>query len=128
MQVWKLYSENVTASIVLGMGFPLFMVAFNGSYFLKDTLGRLALVGYIVGVLECALLGESGGKITHGDFLWPMMSGMTLLWVVSTIRLAVLEQTQNKSRLQQICLQAAWFLFYLFVLFGIIYLWNALHM
>ncbi len=127
MQVWKLYSENVTASIVLGMGFPLLLVVFNGKYFVQDTLGRLALVGYIVGVLECALLGESGGKITHGDFLWPMMSGMTLLWVVALMRLAVLERTQNKSRLQQICIQTAWFVFYLYVLFGIIFLWNALH-
>ncbi len=127
MQVWRLYSENVTASIVLGMGFPLFIVALNAGYFWKDTLGRLALAGYAVGLLECALLGESGGKITHGDFLWPMMSGMTMLWVVAVLRLLVLEQTQNKSRLQRICVQAAWCIFYLFVLFGIIYLWNSLH-
>lgn len=127
MQVWRLYSENVTASVVLGMGFPLLIVAMNANYFFKDTLGRLALTGYIVGMLECALLGESGGKITHGDFLWPMMSGMTMLWVVAALRLPILEQTQKESRLQQICIQAAWFVFYLFLLFGIIFLWNALH-
>lgn len=126
MQVWKMYSENVTASIVLGMGFPLLMLVFNGRYFVKDTMGRLALIGYVVGLLECAFLGESGGKVTHGDFLWPMMSGMTLFWVVASLRLVVLEQEQNKSRLQQVCIQAAWFLFYLFVLFGIIYIRNIL--
>ena len=124
MQVWEMYSENVTASIALGMGFPLLVLALNAGYFLKDTFGRLALSGYVVGLLEAALLGESGGKITHGDFLWPMMSGMTLLWVVATLRLLVLEQTQNKSRLQRICIQAAWFVFYLFVLFGFIFLWD----
>lgn len=126
MQVWRLYSENIIASIALGMGFPLLVLLLNAGYFLKDTFGRIAISGYIVGLLECALLGESGGKITHGDFIWPMMSGMTLLWVVATLRLLVLEQTQNKSRLQQICIQAAWFVFYLFVLFGFIFLWDSL--
>lgn len=122
MEVWSLFSENVTASIVLGMGFPLFIVLLNGAYFVKDILGRLGLFGYIVGLLECALLAEGGDKLSHGDFLWPMMSGMTLLWVVATIRLLVLESYQNKNKLQQICIHAAWFVFYVFVIFGVIYI------
>lgn len=124
MQVWRMYSENVAVSIVLGMGFPLFMVLINGAYFVKNNLSRMALVGYIVGLLECALLGEGGGKITHGDFLWPMMSGMTLLWVVATLRFMVLEQRQNKTRFQQICIHVAWFIFFIYVLFGFLHIYN----
>ena len=128
MQVWRMYTENVAVSMVLGMGFPFFVVLINGVYFVKDNLGRIALVGYMVGVLECALLGEGGGKITHGDFLWPMMSGMTLLWVVAGLRFMVLEERQNKTKAQQVCNHAAWWLLLLYVLFGVIYIYNGLQM
>ncbi len=124
MQVWRMYSENVVVSIALGMLFPLFIVVVNGTYFVENNLGRVALMGYVVGLLECALLGEGGGKITHGDFLWPMMSGMTLLWIVATLRFMILEQRQNKTKLQQICIHAAWFIFFVYVVFGILYIYN----
>lgn len=126
MQVWRMYSENVVASIVLGMCFPLFIVLVNGGYFIKNNLGRMALVGYIVGLLECALLGEGGGKITHGDFLWPMMSGMTILWVVATLRFMVLDEKQNQTKVQRVLLHFAWFVFFIYVLFGFLYIYNCL--
>ncbi len=126
MQVWRMYSENVAVSILLGMGFPLLIVALNGTYFIKNTMGRLALIGYAVGLLEGALLSESGPKITHGDFLWPMMSGMTLLWVVAVLRFLVLEEKQCRTKLQQIIIHAAWFVFCMYVLFGIMYMYDIL--
>lgn len=126
MQVWRMFSENIVVSIVLGMGFPLFLVLINGAYFVKDNLGRIALIGYVVGLLECALLGEGGEKLSHGDFLWPMMSGMTLLWVVATLRFMVLESHQNKTEAQQICNHIAWILMMLYVVFGFIFIYNGL--
>ncbi len=126
MQVWRMYSENVAVSILLGMGFPLLILALNGMYFIKNTMGRLALIGYVVGLLECALLGESGGKITHGDFLWPMMSGMTILWTAATLRFLVLEEKQRKTKPQQTLIHIAWFVFFMYVLFGVMYMYNIL--
>ncbi len=122
MQVWQLFSENVAASMLLGMLFPFFILLVNAGWFVKDTLGRLALTGYVVGLLECALLAEGGSKITHGDFLWPMMSGMTLLWVVSTIRFLILQYKQNRTKKQQICIQTGWTFFFIHIAFGIIYI------
>lgn len=122
MQVWHIFSENVAASMLLGMAFPFFIVLINAGWFVRDTLGRLALTGYIVGLLECALLAEGGGKSTHGDFLWPMMSGMTLLWVVSTIRFLILQYKQNQTKKQQLCIQTGWTFLFVHMAFGIIYL------
>ncbi|MBE5868986.1 MAG: hypothetical protein E7293_08540 [Lachnospiraceae bacterium] len=121
LEVWNMYSENVILSIGLGMAFPLFMIFINGQFFLKDSLGRLALTGYLVGFLEAALLGEGGIKLSHSDFLWPMMSGMLLVWTASTLRLFVLEKTQADTKIKHILIDTGWFLFFVHVLFGILY-------
>lgn len=121
-EVWNMYTENVGLSVLTGMAFPLFMLAINSRYFLKDDLGRLALTGYCVGFLEAAFLGESGQKLSYSNFLWPMMSGMLLMWVVSVLRLLVLEKAQADSRKKRILLNAAWALFFIHVLYGLLYI------
>ena len=117
-----MYSENVVLSIALGMAFPLFIFLIDVRFFLKDDMGRLALVGYGVGFLEAALLGEGGGKLSHADFLWPMMSGMLLMWVASTMHLLVLERIQADTRGKRLLLNIAWALFCIHVLCGLIYM------
>lgn len=122
LEVWSMYSENVALSIALGMAFPLFIFLIDVRFFLKNDLGRLALVGYGVGFLEAALLGEGGGKLSHADFLWPMMSGMLLMWVASTMHLLVLERTQADTKGKRLLLNIAWALFCIHVLCGLIYM------
>ena len=122
LEVWSMYSENVVLSITLGMAFPLFIFLIDVRFFLKDDMGRLALVGYGVGFLEAALLGEGGGKLSHADFLWPMMSGMLLMWVASTMHLLVLERTQADTKGKRLLLNIAWALFCIHVLCGLIYM------
>lgn len=124
LEVWYLGTENVGLSVALGMAFPLFMVLINGEYFIKSDWGRLGLAGYGVGFLEAALLGEGGGKLAHSDFLWPMMSGMLIMFVVSMMRLLVLERTQADTRGRRLALWAAWFLFCIHVLYGLLYIWG----
>lgn len=85
MEVWSLFSENIPLSIALSLGFPLFILMLDFRFFLKDNLGRISLMGYIVSLLEAGFLTEES-KMGHGDFLWPMMSGMLLLWVTATLR------------------------------------------
>lgn len=122
LEVWNIYTENVTLSIVLGLAFPLFLIVLDGNFFFKDKLGQLALVGYGVGFLEAALLGEGGNRLGHGNFMWPMMWGMTFLFMAATLRLTVLETTQTDTRPKRFLIDAAWFLFALHVLFGILYI------
>lgn len=122
MEVWSMFTENITLSIVLGMAFPLFMIWIDARFFFQDTLGRLVLVGYAVGFLEAALLGEGGSKLGHADFIWPMMSGMLLMWMASTLRLLVLERTQADTKTKGILIDVAWFVFFLHVLCGLLYI------
>lgn len=120
LEVWRIFTQNVGLSIVCGMAFPLFMVLIDGTFFVKSDWGRLALAGFLAGFLEAALLGEGGDKLTHGDFFWPMMSGMLLMFAVSLMRLLVLERTQADTRGRKILLAAAWFLFGIHVMYGLI--------
>lgn len=120
-EVWHMYSQNVGLSIGLGMAFPLFMLLINGKYFIKSDMGRLALVGYFISLLEAALLGESGLKLEHGNFLWPMMSGMLFMFLVSAMRLLVLERQQADTKVRKILIAAAWLLFCLHVICGVLY-------
>lgn len=122
LEVWRMFSDNVALSVALGMAFPLFVLLINPQYFLRDDLGKLALAGYVVGFLEGALLGEGGGKLLHGNFLWPMISGMTVFWTVAVLRLTVLERTQADTKGKRLLVNLAWFLFMLHVFSGFSYI------
>ena len=120
LEVWKLFTENVTLSIALGLAFPLFVIMIDLRFFLKDNLGRLSLVAYAVSFLEAALLGEGGMKLSHGDFIWPMLWGMGMLFITATLRLSVLEKTQGDTKVKCFLMDAAWFIFWLHVMFGLL--------
>lgn len=122
LQVWHFFTENVGLSILVAMAFPLFMVLIDPPFFVKNDMGRLALTGYGIGFLEAALLGESGEKLSHSDFIWPMMSGMLLMWAVSAMRLLVLERTRADTGLKRNLLSGAWMIFLLHVLCGLFYI------
>lgn len=121
LEVWHMFSDNVALSVLLGMAFPLFVLLINPRYFLRDELGRLALASYGAGFLEAALLGE-GGALSHGNFLWPMISGMTVFWTVATLRLTVLERTQADTKGKRLLVDLAWFLFMLHLFCGFMYI------
>lgn len=122
LEVWNMGTDNVALCATFGLLFPLFMILIDAKYFIKSSMGKLALVGYQVSFLEAAFLGESGGKLSHADFLWPMMSGMFLVFTAALMRLLVLERTQADTKGKRLLIAAAWFLFCMHVLYGIIYL------
>lgn len=122
MEVWNMYTENVILSIALGMAFPLFLVLIDGRFFLREAIGRLALTGYLVGLLEAAVMGEEGHRLSHADYIWPMMCGMLLMWMAALLRLAVLERIHAETKWKKILIYFAWFLFCAHVLCGILYL------
>jgi len=128
MEVWKMFSDNIPISIMMTMAFPLLIVMLDLRFFLKDYLGRIALVGYGVGLLEAGFLSEAD-KMSHGDFLWPMMSGMLLMWVAALLRFLELYHACNEGTavetgkgwldcLRRFLLQTCWFVFALFVCFA----------
>ena len=121
LEVWKMFTENVTLAVLFGMAFPLFLILIDVRFFLKDNLGKLAFVGYIIGFLEAALLGEGGSKLGHGDFIWPMMAGMQLMFMASTLHLLTLEHKHADTKVKRILIDVAWTIFCLHVFFGLLY-------
>jgi len=134
LEVWSMFTENVGLAVLFGMAFPLFILLVNPDYFLKDNLGILALVGYGIGFLEAAFLGEGGAKLSHGDFLWPMMAGMLIMFMAATLHLLELEIVVNaigeiglernlrKTKIQSCLINIGWGIFFAQVLFGMIYI------
>lgn len=121
-EVWMMYSQNIYLSIFLGMAFPLLIMILDGSFFVKDQLGRLAVVCYFVGLVQALLLGEGGEKLSHGNFIWPMLSAMLILWTVSVIRLLCLESSKITVTWKKLVLKVAWVLFFAHVLCGYFYI------
>ena len=137
-EVWSMYSDNIPLSMLLGMAFPIYMVLVDTRFFLKEDQGKLALTVYGIGFLQAMLLGESGGKLAHADFIWPMMSGMLLMYAVSLLRLISMEAGLNKvsdplSELgsvsgqksdlrKKIIVAGGWILFLSHVLCGVLFL------
>lgn len=108
-------------SIALGMAFPLYMILIDGRFFMREDMGKLALTGYAIGILEAALLGEGGVKLSHADFIWPMMCGMLLVWMTAILRLLALEIKQTDTYGKRLLVNIGWTLFSLHVIFGALY-------
>ncbi len=103
-EVWYLFSDSVILAVFLQMAFPLYMLMIDGRYFLRSTRGKLAWFGYLIGFVQSVFLGESGQKLSHANMMWPMISGMILVWLVSTIRLMKLLETSGDSKGRKVLL------------------------
>lgn len=112
LEVWKLFSDNVFLSVLLGMAFPIYILLLDVRFFLKSVPGRLAVLGYGIAFLEAGILGEEGSRMSHGNFLWPLMSGMLLFWLVALLRLIVLERVGEYTGVRKGMLLFGWFLFF----------------
>ena len=121
-EVWRFFSDNCILSIFLGMAFPLYMLLIDGKYFTGTDEGKLAFAGYLTGLVQAVFLGEGGIKFSYGNFMWTMMSGMQLFWLMAVSRLCTLEEKAAETKGKRIALGAGWVLFALHVLCGIIYI------
>ena len=122
LTAWHLFSTNVPRSIRLAMAFPIWMVLTNLKYFFKSVEGRLALIGYAIGTLEFSFFVETGHRLEHLNFAWPMMSGMLLLWVISTARLIGLTAKPAEHRGNSIVVLVGWILLLIHFVSGLYYI------
>lgn len=121
LHVWHQFTSDVPKSILMAMAFPFWMVVTNFKYFVKSVEGRLSLIGYAVGTLEFAFFMETGFKMTHCNFSWPMMSGMLLLWVVAGGKLAELTLGE-KNRKNALIVTGGWLFLLLHLFSGLYYI------
>lgn len=116
--VWNFFSDNVFLAVLAGMAFPLYIFLLDIRYFLKSTAGRLALIGYGISFLEASVLGEDGIRFSHGNFLWPLMSGMLLFWLAALLRLITLEHEEEYTGFRKGLILFGWFLYFCHVFCG----------
>lgn len=110
LTAWHIFSPDVPRSLRLSMAFPFWMLITNLKYFFQTEEGRLSLIGYAVGTLEFAFFVETGHRLGHSNFAWPMMSGMLLLWVISGSRLIILTKTPASKRWNTVVVTVGWIL------------------
>lgn len=122
LTAWHRFSPNVPRSIRLAMAFPLWMVLTNLKYFFKSVEGRLALIGYAIGTLEFSFFVETGHRLEHLNFAWPMMSGMLLLWVVSTAKLIGITANPSEHRWNSVVVLVGWILLIVHFISGLYYI------
>lgn len=122
LTAWHIYSPDVPRSLRLSMAFPIWMVITNLKYFLRTEEGRLSLLGYIVGTAEFCFVVETGDKLGHLNFSWPMMSGMLLLWVICGARLIALTLNPIEHKRSNVIVMGGWILLLLHLFSGLYYI------
>lgn len=122
LTAWHIYSPDVPRSLRLSMAFPIWMVVTNLKYFYKSVEGRLSLIGYMTGTLEFSFIVETGAKLGHLNFSWPMQSGMLLLWVVCGARLIALTAYPAAHKRSTVVVMGGWILLFLHFVSGLYYI------
>ena len=119
--VWSHFTENIPLSILFGMSFPILIIVTDLRNFIRTHEGILGMVSFGVGFLECALLGEGGDKLYHGDFIWPMLFGMLMLWAASLLHFLRMEK-RGASVPARIIVYAGWILILIHLHYGFLYI------
>lgn len=121
LEVWSHFSENIPLSILLSMSFPILVLITDGRNFLRTSMGQLGTVSWLTGFIECALLGEGGEKLLHGDFIWPMLFGMLMLWAASLLHFLKMEKSASSMAARAVLI-AGWILILIHLHYGFLYI------
>jgi hypothetical protein len=98
LAVWRLYSPNIPASIVLSVAFPLVVLLLCWPIARQQSRLVLAWSVLLVAVLQMALLAESGARWSHGNFFWGAYAANYILFVESAALLASLPRSPRSPR------------------------------
>ena len=93
-------------------------VAFKN--YMEEDFGSLGIVCYIAGFLECALLGEGGNKLFHGNFIWPMMFGMLILWISAFLHFFSIAKNPDTGKKRALII-LGWILILIHLHYGFLY-------
>lgn len=84
---WKLYSDNITQSVVLVLLFPLVFSVLYYSYIKNKIYIRVAWIVWVISFLQLFFLYEKGFRMEHINFSWGYMISVFLLFCVCVIDL-----------------------------------------
>ena len=78
-KVWRFFSSNLFLSTLALTAFPLFVAVFCVKDWKKAKSFQYSFVFFTVGLLEFAVLAETGERWTHGNFSWGTGLGFGIL-------------------------------------------------
>jgi hypothetical protein len=81
--VWKLYSDHIVLSILLGIAFPLLLVVLRFRALLRSDYLQIAWGFYFVTFLQFAFLAEKK-YVLAGSFSWGYSIALWILFIFST--------------------------------------------
>jgi hypothetical protein len=81
--IWTMFTKSIPLSILLGIAFPIAVVATSPRALPGDRGMWLAWLPMIVSLLEYALLAESGKRFNHANLGWGMILCSGVLFVAS---------------------------------------------
>ncbi|MEG1557409.1 MAG: hypothetical protein RR368_03130 [Oscillospiraceae bacterium] len=124
--VWKLYSTNITVSLLLALAFPM---AYTLFFWYDDKLkDNLRLVGawlfWIISFFEAAFIAESGSRYGHMNFVWGY--NLALYFLLFECALSMLKNIRSKTSSKKKMAAAALciLLFAAHLISGVIYLYR----
>jgi hypothetical protein len=88
LAVWRLYSPDIPASILLSLAFPLAVLVLHWAAARRQPPLLLAWSVLLVAILQMALLAERGPRWTHANFFWGAYAANYILFVESAVLLA----------------------------------------
>ncbi len=101
---WRLYSNNIPGSMLLGLAFPLAILATRARAVVSNVSLRTSWLFQVVATFQWAFLAEEK-HFAAGNFSWGYNLGLTLLFVFSAVELvrwlATDTSPSGKTRLQQ---------------------------
>ena len=121
LEVWGAFTENVPLSLFFSMSFPLFILVTDFRNYIKEDFGSLGITCFAVGFLECALIGEGGNKLYHGNFMWQMMFGMLILWICTLLHFFEIGRRPT-TKLSRIIIVIGWILLLIHLHQGFMYI------
>ena len=95
--VWKAWSIFPPASILLGIGFPLFVFLINFKKNIKDLYYQLAWLNFLFSLLFAVFFYETNYRQFAGNFFWGYNLGLYLLFFVSVIDFVNLFHNREKN-------------------------------
>lgn len=89
LTAWSQAADNVPAAVLLGIFFPLTVLAFGLLHRELPRLLRFSWQFYLMALLMLAFLYEKGYRLPHVNFSWGYMYGLFFVYTVSLLTLAM---------------------------------------
>lgn len=83
LKVWSLFTPNITASTVLGLGFPLAVAMAYPRRLSNDSHLIWAWLTLAIAMLQMILFAETGFRWMHGNFTWGMLFATAIVYAYS---------------------------------------------